>query len=759
MHTLAETVLDLILAAWGPGAVACWQADGALIGSSLGFQHLFDLEEGAESTTDIETLWSRVRKRCVTDPGHLSSAFATSQALDLSLVASDAASQRSIRLTRHGLADPLELTVLLARDVTERMQTERELLRFRDMVAMSSDGLVFIDSDLRYQVANPTYLRFWRRSAAQVIGHRVEHVVGQDFFEAKLKARLLQCLQGSGDVLSFVDEIDQFPDGPRCLEVTYTPHSDAPGSVTGVLVNLRDVTDQKIAAARLQTLSSVVQQSADAILLTDVEFRIFYVNPAFEALFGWTLDQLKGRTPDLLNAEPDAGARQQDIYAKVASGECIREEALNRRRDGSVFHCQYWVSPLRDEPGAIIGYIGSQRDVSPRVHAERELLASEARYRLLAEHSSDLISKHDSEGVFLYVSPSCRALLGYEPEELLGRSPYDLFHEDDLDVIRTSHETILCTNAVYRVQYRMRRKDGRFVWFETNSHKIQDPEDPQTSVIIAQSRDITEAHQLRQAMMQSQKMEAIGRLTGGIAHDFNNILGSMLGFAELARLRYAGTDETLDDYLEQIEIAGGRARDLVRQLLVFSRGESTVGARPTPLVPMIKEALKMLRPTLPAQVSLHFVQPAEPLIVRIDPLHVQQMLLNLILNARDAMPEGGRIRVVVRKTAVEGECAICHEWFGGEWIELSVIDTGCGILDEHLDLLFQPFFSTKGVGEGSGMGLAVIAGLIRTYGGHVIVRSTPGQGSAFRLLLPVVESTISDADQADDIAVRYDKQI
>ncbi|NEV63398.1 PAS domain-containing sensor histidine kinase [Thiorhodococcus minor] len=874
------------------------------------------------------------------------------------------------------------LHIAAAEDVTERLRLDRELRRFRDMVAVSRDAIALIDPELRFLVVNPAYSKLWGLSSDALVGRKVEEIVGAERFEAKLKDRLLSCLRGEFEVLPVVEEIDGFPDRPRCLEVTYTPQRDADGVVAGVLANLRDVTEralaeaavrrserhlasvfraapigigvvkervfqrvnpkfcdllgyreealigrsarllyvddaefervgrekyamlaergvgeaetrfcrrdggavdvllrsawldqsrpeagatftvldiserkrqeralreseqraralleampdlmfrldreavyldykaaredlaaqhvesliglsvrelapapfadlieakiaetlstgelqafefgleipgrgvrdwearmvpsgadeviatvrdltaQKADAARLHMLSRVVEQSADAVLLTDIDFRINYVNPAFEALFGWTLDELRGRSPDMLNAELDAGAHQQEIYARLAAGEQVAAEVLNRRKDGSLFHCRYWVSPLHDEQGAVVGYMGSQRDVSTRVQAQQKLAASEARYRMLAEHSSDLIAKHRLDGRFLYVSPSCHTLLGYEPEELLGRSPYDFFHEDDLDAVRTSHDTVLSSQSVYRVQYRMRRKDGSWIWLETNSHRVAHADSPPGFVILSQSRDITEALQLRQAMAQSQKMEAIGRLTAGIAHDFNNILGSILGFAELSRLHNAGADAKLEGYLEQIDIAGGRARDLVRQLLVFSRGDSTLGAQPMPLEPMVKEVLKMLRPALPPDVRVRLEGVSEGLIVEIDPLHVQQMLLNLVLNARDAMPKGGEIRLILGKTEADDTCAICRERVSGDWVELSVADSGCGIPKEHLDLLFQPFFTTKEVGEGSGMGLSVIAGLMRTYEGHILVSSRPGEGSRFRLLLP-----------------------
>ncbi|NBC46735.1 MAG: PAS domain S-box protein [Gammaproteobacteria bacterium] len=750
---MKDALLDLVLTEWGPGALLCWDADGGLVGSTRAFQRMFGL--GADDEADLGAIWSRVRGCCAADPGDLASAFAGVSDREVVLVDREASGPRQLRLSLRHLASPGYLTVLLARDLTDRpdcrngrpedrllsAEHERQEQALRDS-EQRARALLEAMPDLMFRLDRQgVYLDYKaaREDLAvqhldSLIGLRVRALTPVPFADL-IEAKIAETLQ-TGRLQRFEYRLEIPGRGLRDWEARMVP-----SGLNEVIATVRDVTEQKADAARLHRLSQVVEQSSDAILLTDVRFRVDYVNPAFETLFGWTLDELRGCLPDILNAEPDAETHQQSIYSRLRAGEQVSAEVLNRRKDGSLFHCRYWASPLHDDQGTVVGYMGSQQDISARVQAQQALSASETRYRLLAEHSSDLISKHSSDGTFLYVSPSCRTLLGYAPEELVGRSPYELFHEGDLEAIRASHETVLSSKSVDRVEYRMRRQNGDWVWLETNSHLVDDPEDAQGYVILAQSRDVTEAHQLRRAMVQSQKMEAIGRLTGGIAHDFNNILGTVLGFAELARLRNAGVDTRLDGYLEQIDIAGERARNLVRQLLVYSRGESTVGAHATPLVPVIKEILKMLHPMLPANLSVGFEGGAESLIVRIAPLHLQQMLLNLVLNARDAMPGGGEIRVVLRETLAGGECAVSRECFSGRWIELSVTDQGKGIPDEHRELLFQPFFTTKGVGEGSGMGLAVIAGLMRSYNGHVLVSSRLGEGSHFRLLLPPAEAT------------------
>jgi signal transduction histidine kinase len=286
-----------------------------------------------------------------------------------------------------------------------------------------------------------------------------------------------------------------------------------------------------------------------------------------------------------------------------------------------------------------------------------------------------------------------------------------------------------------------------FVWIVVDAAPIFRRKDGAAECVFVSFSDITELLQMQRALIQSQKMEAIGRLTGGIAHDFNNILGSVLGFAELAKMRNAGRDGKLDVYLRQINIAGGRARDLVRQLLIFSRGEHTDEAKPAPMKPMLVEALRLLRPVLPMNLRIRTELSEDTPPVKIDPLHVQQLLMNLSLNARDAMRDGGVLGISLGVVRIDQEqCALSHQAIDGEWVELSVSDTGCGIPTEGRDRLFQPFYTTKGIGEGSGMGLAMVAGLVRTYQGHVLLQSEPGQGSRFRLLLPPAADVEVEAD-------------
>ena len=236
-------------------------------------------------------------------------------------------------------------------------------------------------------------------------------------------------------------------------------------------------------------------------------------------------------------------------------------------------------------------------------------------------------------------------------------------------------------------------------------------------------------------------MEAIGQLTGGIAHDFNNLLTSIMGYVTLASEREGSlADRRLAGYLAQAQRSCERARDLIQQMLMFSRGQR--GApRTLPLGPLVEDALASVRPTLPASVTLSVDVAAASPLVRIDPLQLEQVLLNLCLNARDAIDGAGVIRVDVRPRMLDGfVCTGCRAATGGEFVELSVADDGHGMAPAVVERIFEPFFSTKETGKGTGMGLAMVHGIVHEHGGHVVVESSPGSGSRFRVLWPALPS-------------------
>lgn len=350
--------------------------------------------------------------------------------------------------------------------------------------------------------------------------------------------------------------------------------------------------------------------------------------------------------------------------------------------------------------------------------------------------------------------------LGYESEDLHGNPAAwaSFIHPDDSEeALRRLAEYLSGKRRTYRGEYRVLRKDGSYRWVVSRGEVVERDDEGKPLRMAGTFTDITELKEatadrdrLQVQLRHAQKLNALGQLTGGIAHDFNNILASVLGHAELALIESrAMASSQITGYLEEIQQAAARARNLISQMLAFSRGIKS-GEETIAVAPLLTESIKLLRPVLPATVEIRTdIDDATPAI-RIDPVQLQQVVLNLCINARDAMGEMGELDIRVKAARLEGEhCASCMAPIIGDFVEISVEDNGQGIEGEHLSYIFDPFFSTKDVGKGSGLGLSVVHGIMHERRGHIILESDIGQGSRFRLLFPVAEGRASVPLQQD----------
>ena len=268
---------------------------------------------------------------------------------------------------------------------------------------------------------------------------------------------------------------------------------------------------------------------------------------------------------------------------------------------------------------------------------------------------------------------------------------------------------------------------------------------------ITTLRTQVERQQLQRQLLQAQKMEAIGQLTGGIAHDFNNLLGCIMGYTSLAIERYVDSPESkLAGYLNQVYRAGERARDLIAQMLTFSRS-SSANTKPISLEPLVKEAIKLLQSTFPSSISFHTEIAPGVANIMMDPVQLHQTIINLCINAKDAMDGEGQIELRIGQVSdLNAECNSCHQHVKGDFVELTVSDTGCGLDPTTTERIFDPFFTSKQIGKGSGMGLSMVHGIMHEHSGHILIDTTIGIGSRFRLLFPPVdkEMELTDVDES-----------
>ncbi|MBI5331303.1 MAG: PAS domain-containing protein [Betaproteobacteria bacterium] len=349
-----------------------------------------------------------------------------------------------------------------------------------------------------------------------------------------------------------------------------------------------------------------------------------------------------------------------------------------------------------------------------------------------------------------HIGAPVRQLTGIDMERFLhGEAAYgDLVHPDDLPGVEQEIAQAVAEGREYSIEYRVRHVDGSWRWaFEQGHATCDDTGQPRwlDGVILdvsARKRLEEEQERLQLQLQQAQKLEALGQLTGGIAHDFNNILSSVLGFSKLALRRHVPDAEgELAGYLREIIVAGERARDLVAKLLTFGRSQPGRGGGRVAPLPLAREAVKMLAAAIPASIRIE-TRFAEALPdLALDAVAFHQILVNLVINARDAVGEKGWIVVDLEQVRVEPrECSACHVLFSGEFVRLTVMDDGAGIAADQLPRIFEPFFTTKEVGKGSGMGLAVVHGLVNRAGGHFKVESEPGRGTRFQVFLPPVSA-------------------
>lgn len=387
------------------------------------------------------------------------------------------------------------------------------------------------------------------------------------------------------------------------------------------------------------------------------------------------------------------------------------------------------------------------REVENRTTAEKALRRSEEQYRMAMASSSDGLLDWDMRGHNIFFSPRFFALLGMQPNstKMDFESLAALMHPDDIEKFNQLRRNFLSGEITsHEGEYRLRHQDGGYRWFHATAGVFATNEDGQSVRVVGAFSDISEKkkneierQQLANQMRRAQKVEAVGTLAGGIAHEFNNLLTVILGFSQVS-LRKAKQGTVPEKELGEVIDASGRARDLVKQLLTFSRQQST-GKTELDLRPLVKEAIRFMRSSLPSPVELELRISAEPLMVMANSGSIHQMLVNLINNGAQSMPDGGNLVVTVETTWGMPCCEAVTDWENG-CVRLLVEDEGIGLPPDIADRIFDPFFTTRGVGSGSGLGLSVVDGIVREHGGAVWGRNKPeGKGAVFEVLLPMIK--------------------
>ncbi|MGE5129368.1 MAG: PAS domain S-box protein [Sphingomonadaceae bacterium] len=633
----------------------------------------------------------------------------------------------------------------VARDITERRAREEALRaseeQYRAIFNATTDGLVLRDAELRLVDVNPALLAMTGFTREEVLGD--ERVL---FSPPELHARVRDAYRRAlgGERVVYESQAirrdgSRFDVEMRYLPIQYqgTPH---------VLAVARDITERKSAEVALRSSEeqyrAIFNASEDALVLWDSSLRRVDINPAYERLYGWTREEVVGRGYETLDLPVDYAEPRLDLVRRTLAGETCRVELDSLRKNGERFQADIRTVPVthRGEPHVL----AIVRDITERKRAEEGLRASEEQYRAIFNAAADALVLRDAQFRIVDVNAAYESMGGKRREEVIGLTDLTLTRNATAVDRRRLHAEALAGRPV-SFEADGLEQDGTPFVLEVRGVPMTYRGEPH---VLYAGRDITARKQaearhreLEAQLRQAQKMEAIGHLTGGIAHDFNNILTGIMGYLTLAGEREAASsDADLARHLQQAQHGATRAKELIQQMLAFSRAQRGK-PRAVSLAPLAEEAVKLLGSSLPATVELRTALEQDLPAVMIDPVQVEQILLNLCINARDAMDGAGKITVGVRLAAqgAAPRCASCHKPADGRYVELAVADTGPGISTQVLERMFEPFFSTKEVGRGSGMGLATVHGIVHEHGGHVVVETSRGQGATFRVLLPALE--------------------
>jgi len=523
------------------------------------------------------------------------------------------------------------------------------------------------------------------------------------------------------------------------LDVTIFPVLGHDGAITNAVIQHVDVSDRKKAEAALRAseerFRAIFNTAAVGIGLTDRLGRFLEVNDTLSKWLGYTPEELRGRTVFDISHPADV-AKSRESYDSLIQGqvEGYRIEKRYTRKEGPCMWVDISVAAIRDPGGAYIATVGVISDVTQRKQSEEDRL----RLATAVEQAAEGITVTDADGIIAYANPAFERTTGYSRLESVGQNHSILKsgqHDDGF--YRNLWETIT-GGRVWRGHLVNKKKDGSIFEEEATISPIKDDSGNIVN-FVAVKRDVTKEVTLQRQLLQAQKMEAVGTLAGGIAHDFNNLLQVMLGYSELLLLEKS---ENHPDYadIRRIYQAARSGADLVRSLLTFSR-KVEPHPRPMDVNHTIRQVEKLLHRTIPKMIDMRLHLAEDLKRVNADPAQVEQIIMNLALNARDAMGEGGTLTLWTENVSLNDEyCQLHVDAEPGDYVLIAVSDTGHGMEEETLAHIFEPFFTTKEVGRGTGLGLPMVYGIVKQHGGHITCSSETGKGTMFRVYLPAIAS-------------------
>jgi two-component system, cell cycle sensor histidine kinase and response regulator CckA len=629
----------------------------------------------------------------------------------------------------------------LSRDITEWKRAEHALHqaeeKYRGIFENAVEGIYQTTVRGRFLTANPKLAEvFGFASPAELLACE-DMATNHLYVEPDRRTEFMRLMRENGEVTGF-ESLIRRRDGTLVWisENARTLHG-ADGTIEGYEGTIVDITARKHGEETLRqandALRAIIQASPLAIFTIDLDGVVRSWNVAAERMFGWQESEVLGRPTPLV--PPEMREEFRDLLDRLRQGEVFAGTPTRRqRKDGTLLDVSLSAAPLYDAGGKVSGITVLAADISHVKQAELALVRERALLRALIDSIPDMIFCKNRDGTFLGCNSAWARRTGRIERDIIGLTSRDLFPRATSDLYEMQDREVLRTGKPQRTEEWVEFPNNPRMLLEVVKTPFFGP-DGNILGLIGVSRDITERRHLEEQLRQAQKMEAIGQLAGGIAHDFNNLLTAILGSVSLL-LASRHEDEHDQQTLREIERAAARAADLTRQLLGFSR-QTMLQLEPTDLGAAVEETVSILRRTIDPRIVVEVSRAGALWPVQADPNQMNQVLVNLCLNARDAMPQGGKLTLEAANVALDEAHARKHlDARPGEFVRLRVTDTGHGIPPEIRGRIFDPFFTTKEPGKGTGLGLAMVFGILKQHQGWIECQSEVGHGTTFDIYLP-----------------------